>query len=235
MDETTFHIESAVASDAASSVSDAVFHDVFRLDFDAPGFALLTFGADTKPRDIRALMVDLKSKLSLLLTARGGGPLHYLSMGRFDQQATTKFHLDGAPAESVLMLGYEPSVVRSRLFIADYSKCAHDHSMNPRTYLNDFNPMFTSGATMLNGYITELQSFDHSRFNVLLINNSSADYQKGMQGVMHKAEIVSPDPDRTRIVNSTMTFVNDVGRAEPIGQSQQQTFVESDIVSPRLA
>ena len=47
-------------------------------------------------------------------------------MGRFDSQTTTKFHLDGAPDEAFLMLGYEASPVRSELAIADYSKAARD-------------------------------------------------------------------------------------------------------------
>jgi hypothetical protein len=34
-------------------------------------------------------------------------------MGRFDSQATTKFHLAGAPDEAFLMLGYEASRVQS--------------------------------------------------------------------------------------------------------------------------
>ena len=59
-------------------------------------------------------MVELKGLLSDLAVQRGRRPFAYLSMARFDQQETTKFHLDGAPAESLLMLGYEPSKIRSR-------------------------------------------------------------------------------------------------------------------------
>ena len=63
-------------------------------------------------------------------------------MARFDQQETTKFHLDGAPEQSMLMLGYEPSRVVSRLFLADYTRAASDLGITPQLFLTEFNPMY---------------------------------------------------------------------------------------------
>ena len=50
------------------------------------------------------------------------------SIGRFSQVTSTEAHLDGAPDESILMLGYEPSEVESRLTIHDYVRCAADRA-----------------------------------------------------------------------------------------------------------
>ena len=55
-------------------------------------------------------MVVIKRELQSIHRKNSGRELLYLTAERFDQQQTTKFHLDGAPAESILMLGYEPTV-----------------------------------------------------------------------------------------------------------------------------
>ena len=101
--------------------AEIVFDFVWRFDFTAPGFAVLDIGPGMDSHTLRSLMVDLKRRLSEIGVRRGGKPFTYLSMARFDQQETTKFHLDGAPDQSMLMLGYEPSKVVSRLFLADYA------------------------------------------------------------------------------------------------------------------
>src|SRR5688500_16088661 len=87
---------------------------VWRFDFAAPGFCVVDVGPGVDSHTLRSWMVSLKQQLSEFGVRRGRGPFGYRSMARFDQQETTKFHLDGAPARSMLMLGYEPSRVRSR-------------------------------------------------------------------------------------------------------------------------
>jgi len=64
-------------------------------------------------------MLDLKKGWSEVSVRRGRLPFTFRSLARFDQQETTKFHLDGAPEQSMLVLGYEPSRVQSRLPTAD--------------------------------------------------------------------------------------------------------------------
>lgn len=39
---------------------------------------------------------------------------------RFDQQVKTKPQRDGSPEESLLMLGYEPSLIETRPEMSDY-------------------------------------------------------------------------------------------------------------------
>jgi hypothetical protein len=185
----------------------AVFDLVWRFDFDCPGFCLIDVGANTDSHALRRRMVELKNRLSALLQQRIGIPFCFRSMGRFDQQETTKFHLDGAPEQSMLILGYEPSTVVSRLFLADYSRAAFDIGITPQQYLHDFNPMFGHNEERLTPYITELPQpqTDHAR--ILVINNSSLSFDEERRhplGVMHKAILVAPDSSRRRIVNSTM-------------------------------
>lgn len=103
------------------TVAEKVFDFVWRFDFTAPGYCLLDIGPGVDSHSLRSWMVVLKERLSEVSVRRGRRPFLFRSMGRFDQQDTTKFHLDGAPNQSMLMLGYEPSKVRSRLFLADYS------------------------------------------------------------------------------------------------------------------
>jgi hypothetical protein len=182
---------------------------------------------------LRALMVGLKKRLSELAVRESGRQLVYASMARFDQQETTKFHLDGAPDESLLILGYEPSRVRSRLFLADYSRAAFDAGITPRQFLQDFNPMYRRGEDLLDRYTTELPQPDDGHSRILLINNSSLPYtsdRKSSLGVLHKAEILNPDASERRIVNSTMLFA---GAADEISPEQQQEFVSTEKVSQK--
>jgi len=176
-------------------------------------------------------MVDLKGRLSEIAVNRGGKPFTYRSMARFDQQETTKFHLDGAPEQSMLMLGYEPSRVRSRLFLADYTRAAFDLDITPQQFLTDFNPMYKKGEELLDRYITELPQPGDGNSRILLINNSSLPFTEGRTnplGVMHKA-IVTPDDAERRIVNSTMLAVD----GDEIGVEKQEEFVRTDEISQK--
>jgi len=211
--------------------ADDVFSQVMRVGFDVPGFALLSFQQPVPPKSIRRAMVELRRRLSSMLLQSRGCSLNYLSMGRFDQQNTTKFHLDGSPDEAILMLGYEPSRVRSRLFMADYSKCAHAMGLTPREFLDHHNPMFAAGAKMLEPYITQIECFNPAFAQIVVINNSSRAMDGvGLQGVMHQAIIDTPDSALQRVVNSTMMSVAS-GEIEPRSTAEQDVFIESDEIS----
>src|SRR2546423_691115 len=117
-------------------------------------------------------------------------------MARFDQQDTTKFHLDGAPEQSMLMLGYEPSQVQSRLFLGDYTRAAFDLGITPQQFLQDYNPMLRKGEELLARYATELPQPEPGHARILLINNSSLPFTEARSnplGVMHRAIIVTPN------------------------------------------
>jgi hypothetical protein len=154
-------------------------------------------------------------------------------MSRFDQQETTKFHIDGAPPESLLMLGYEPSNVRSRLFLADYSQAAFDLGIEPKRFLKDYNPMFGNGEDALAEYITELPQPEPGHARILLINNSWLPFSEDRTnplGVMHKAIIVTPDESERRIVNSILL----VTEGEEVGVEEQAEFVRTNKISQKV-
>jgi hypothetical protein len=130
-------------------IAETVFDLIWRMDFTAPGFCLLVLGPQLDSHTLRSWIVALKQQLSDINIGRGGRRFVFRSMARFDQQDTTKFHLDGAPEQSMLLLGYEPSKVRSRLFLADYTQAAFDLGITPKQFLQDFNPMYRRGEELL--------------------------------------------------------------------------------------
>ncbi len=213
-----------------------IFGLVWRFDFLAPGFCLLDLGPHVDSCSLRSAMAALKMQLSEVLSPLGK-KFVYRSLGRFNQQVTTKFHLDGAPAESLLMLGYEPSNVRSRLWLADYVHCAFDRGLTPDQFMNDLNPMFHPGEEALTDYVTELPQPDSGHSRILLINNSLlpfTDSQTNPLGVMHKAEIVEPKAEESRIVNSVMLTTTALSKPDLIGEEQESAFVTTDAISPTV-
>jgi hypothetical protein len=216
-----------------TALAERVFPQVFRSDFSAPGVALLSLGPMVGSTELRSLMVALKEALLDLYFRHTDRHLVYLSMAKFNQQVTTKFHLDGAPEESYLMLGYEPTVVPSRLAVADYTRAARDWGITPETLLADFNPMYADHERRLRPYVTELTAFDPAVAQILLVNNSRMPYVESRRnplGVMHQATIVTPQPGRNRVVNSIMMGT----AAEPVEAVGQRLFLETDAVAGEI-
>jgi hypothetical protein len=175
------------------------FYDsVWRQDFDAAGFAYLDI-PNIDSRTLRAEMVELQDRLSGFAVARGRSRLFVRSAGRFNQQNTTKYHLDAAPPESILLLGYEPSRIISEVRIADYSCAAYDLNMPPELFMDRHNPMFSPGEELLARYSTTLTPPAEGSSRLIVINNSSHGF-----GVLHQANIKHPNPAERRIINSMM-------------------------------
>jgi hypothetical protein len=131
------------------------------------------------------------------------------------------------------MLGYEPSKVRSRLFLADYSRAAFDLGITPQQFLNDFNPMYRRGQELLVRYVTELPQPEDGHARILLINNSWLPFieeRTNPLGVMHKAEIVNLTESERRIVNSTML----VTEGEENSPEKLHEFVTTDKISHKV-
>ena len=214
------------------AVAEIAYDRAWRFDFTAPGFCLLDIGPGVDSHTQRTWMVDLKVHLSEVHRRQTGLPFLFRSMARFDQQVTTKFHLDGAPDQSMLILGYEPSKVSSRLFLADYTRAAFDFGITPQQFLQDFNPMFKKGEELLGRYATELPQAQDGQSRIVLINNSSLPFSENRTnplGVMHKAIIDTPNDAERRIVNSTML----VTEGEEIGIEKQAEFVSTDKISQK--
>jgi hypothetical protein len=166
----------------------AVFRRVWRDSLAEPGFALVRFVCQVSSHDLRRAMVDLVRLFPVALVPE--------RFGRFDQQVSTKFHRDGAPPASLLVLGYEPSAVRSRFWIADASAAAVRAGLPLKEYLKANNPMFPAGEAALAPFVTELD-LPHGKSFLVFVNNS-----EGAGGVLHKAVIPDPDPVASRVINS---------------------------------
>jgi hypothetical protein len=204
---------------------------VFRTDFAQPGFVQFSLGSEFGSIEQRRLMVELKRELDRLEQKRRGRSLVYQSLGRFDQQVTTKPHRDGGPDESVLMLGYEPTLVESRVSMSDYSQCAHDMGLSPAEFLDQHNPMFADGQERLLKYTTAVTGFDSSCFQILIINNSLTPVGNNrLLGVLHTAEIINPNSDQVRVVNSTMISVEPQFSDESVSAAGQRDFITTEVI-----
>jgi len=210
-----------------------VYDRVCRTNFLAPGFCLVNLGAELSSQAFRRFMFALERQMKHLHRERLGRDLILMSAARFDQQVTTKPHRDGGPDECFLMLGYEPSSIRADLLMSDYSRCAHDMGLTPREYLEKHNPMFAAGLRILKDYTTQVTCFCNLSFQILLINNSIAEFSEvapRWQGVLHTATIVNPEESFRRVVNSLMVASVPIGTEEPISSKEQDEFVHTNLV-----
>ena len=132
------------------------------------------------------------------------------------------------------MLGYEASNVRSRLFLADYSRAAYDLGLSPQQLLKDFNPMYKRGEELLGRYVTELPQAVEGHSRIVLINNSSLPFdatRTNSLGVLHQAIIDAPDETQHRIINSTMLASREPDQVNP---DAQRHFVTTEQISPKV-
>jgi hypothetical protein len=195
---------------------------VFRTGADRPGFALLGLEEKTLTgRDFRQLLVRLGEDLGEWFGRTFGRGLGYFSLGRFDQQVSTEAHRDGGPDETFLILGYEPTTVRSRLRIFDHVRAARDHGLTPDAFLARYNPLFPQGREALASYGSEVEGFDPTSFQILVINNSVG---PELPGVLHQATIPEPDPSARRVVHS-LIMTPRPGKC--VSWADVQAFVES--------
>jgi hypothetical protein len=212
-----------------------VYQRTCRTGFEAPGFCALHPGSLDSVA-FRRLMVELKRAMAAIHQSVAGDTLIYLSAARFDQQTTTKPHLDGGPEQCFLMLGYEPSEVDAELEIVDYAKCAYDLGLSPKEFLARHNPMFRSGHELLRPYSTRIPCFSRSDFQIICINNSSAPYSRSeaaWQGTVHTATILTPDESKRRVVNSTMIAPAPPGTPDALSEAEQQEFITTSVVRRR--
>lgn len=206
------------------------------MSFDAPGFCVLNVGQGIDSVAFRRLMVDLKREMAAVHEEATGSTLAYLSAARFDQQETTRPHLDGGPDECFLMLGYEPSAIDSEFEIADYAKCAFDLGISPKEFMAEYNPMFRSGYEILRPYTTRLSCFSRADYQIICINNSCSpwsDSRPTWQGTLHRATIPAPDESELRVIDSTMIASVPVGTPDRIDGDELNEFMTTSTVRRR--
>ncbi|MES2790072.1 MAG: hypothetical protein V4719_10650 [Planctomycetota bacterium] len=213
-----------------------VYRLTCRTHFESPGFALLDLGLDCDSQTLRRWMVQLKDRLSELHQSQFNDSIVAVWLGRFSQQITTKFHLDGGPQASLLMLGYEPTTVLSQIRLADVSRCAADRQLTPQEFLDLHNPMFSAGEQLLQPYVTEITRANSSHFHILLVNNSSqslTDHAPGWQGVLHQAIMMQPQSDARRVVNSMLLTVGDPA-SDALTSAIRQDYLTTDQLNQRM-
>lgn len=221
---------------ALSLVAEQVYGLVCRTDFSKPGFALIRLPQSTTSTLQRRVIVDLKGHLSSMIQTERGAGLNWFNMTRFDQKNTTKLHRDGAPSESLLILGYEPSKVHSEVIMADFSRCAHDMGISPDQFLEDFNPMYEKGLEKLAPFICRVSKFEPECSQILVINNSSNPLRPGekrWQGVLHSAT-VAPD-EGSRVINSTCAAPVDSVETSSVTERQVAAFLNEDKIEGRYS
>lgn len=216
---------------------EAIHRLVCRTTFDQPGFCLVDLGRPTSSLRQRALMVELMRAMAEIERTTTGRRLAYQSATRFDQQGTTKLHRDGGPEECFLMLGYEPTTVPSEVALADSARCAADLGITETEFLEQHNPMFHEGEELLRPYLTRLDAFDWTAFQILLINNSLTlshhDGRPAWKGVLHTATILAPDPSASRVINSSLIVSLPEGAPEPFSEDDLEEFLTTDTVLRR--
>ncbi len=199
------------------AVAVGIFRRVWRTALDEPGFAVVRFAGPVDSHTLRRAMLRLVEAF----------PMRFVPerLGRFDQQVTSRFHRDGAPPASLLVLGYEASAVRCRVFVADAHRAARDAGLGVTEFLGRFNPMLPPGEAALRAYTTELAVPDGEPYLVVL-NNSLFEVGGGRPlGVLHKAEVPEPDPAAARVINSAGLML----AGDPAG-----TPLPADAVEPFL-
>ncbi len=225
------YLSAAEFSENPQNLARRMFRQACRLNFEQAGFALAQLGTDGDSRRLRQWMLDILDSLTECSREQSGRELLALSMSRFNQQATTKPHRDGGPAESLLLLGYEPTPIDSRLSIADYSRCAFDLGLTPTEFLDRHNPMFPAAGDLLKEYTIPVSEFDPRQYQILLINNSSADFDPPdprWQGVLHQATIPHPREDAVRAVNSVQLTPAGSSGLVPMTDAEREQFLTDD-------
>lgn len=218
------------------AIAAGIYHKACRTDFDAPGFCVVNVGRSIDSVAFRRLMVEVKGEMARIHESNTSHTLVYQSAGRFDQQETTRPHLDGGPEECLLMLGYEPSGVDSEVEIFDYARCAYDLGLAPKELLARHNPMFESGDELLRPYSTPAVCFTPAAYQIVCINNSWAPFSRekpAWQGVLHTARVLSPDESERRVINSTMIASVAKGTADAVTPSELEAFVTTPGVRRR--
>lgn len=207
-----------------------------RTELSRPGFCLIDLGPTFEPLAFRRLLVGLGRALDAYYWRLTGRRLVFLSVSRFDQQASTWPHRDGGPDESVLLLGYEPTEVVSRLELLDYTRCAADRGLTPQELLARHNPAYAAGQELLRDYTTEVTPFRAGHYQVLLVNNSCTPVEaraRGMLGVLHQAVLPNALPDRSRWINSLMLTTAGPDEGAGLGDEEVRAFVEQAAAAAR--
>lgn len=210
---------------------DNIFDVVLRHSTDKPGFFYKDLGSNLVSTSFRLLMLELKEQLSELCTVRRDKQINYQWMSRANHKNSSNFHIDSAPEESVLILGYEPTIVESKVYLADYTKFLEEKGLAAQDYFrNSINGNFAPNDDELTPYVSELTPFPKDHYRLVIINNSRSYGQKSY-GVFHRGEVQKNINQKDRIVNAVMIAVCEMGVEESCSEFMISDFAKTDLVS----
>ncbi len=207
-----------------------IFKSVFRHSTEQPGFYVLDFSHQIDAITFRQYMVDIKQVLGNLCKVRLNKKLDYQSVGRFNHQNTSKLHRDTAMPHSFLMLGYEPTEVKSNMYIADYSRFIEDQGMTIESYFKGDHETNQPYGNLPKSYITQLPPFVKDHYRLLLLNNSKS-FEKPTLGVFHAAEIYETLPNEPRILNYMMMYLCDLETKDAYSEEAIKGFVNKGSIN----
>lgn len=124
-----------------------IYDKVFRESTDQPGFFYLDLGKKINSKTFRKWMVQLKEGLSNVCNLRTNKQLNYQWLGRFNHQHSSRFHRDSANEQSILMLGYEPTKISSKVYVADYTKLIEEQNTSLATYFGESQEVNTASSS----------------------------------------------------------------------------------------
>ncbi len=209
---------------------ECLFKDVLRDSTEQPGFYYKDLGADFDSKSLRRLQLELKERLSELCQQRLDKQINYQWMSRTNHRNSSKFHIDTAPEQSILILGYEPTSVESKAYLADYTKYLEDQNLSAQDYFrNSINGNFAPDDEALTPYVSEVSPFPKEHYRLLVINNSRSFGQKSY-GVFHRGEVPENLNQEDRLVNGVMVSLCDLGTPESYEEHLIANFVNSDLV-----
>jgi hypothetical protein len=207
----------------------ALFPRVWRNTPTEPGWAVMVPDVPVGSFTLRRKMVRVLTELSAEAERAGLPPFVIERLGRFDQQVSTRFHRDGGPDESLLILGSEPSEVVSRFFVADAARAAEAIGMGVNAFLAANNPLRPAGEAALAEVTTEVR-WPADRGAIVVVNNSLfPDGEPGRSlGLLHRGLIDHPDPTATRVINSLGAMPADEPGRAALPASAVEAFLSRD-------
>ncbi|TXK72015.1 hypothetical protein [Mesonia sp. K4-1] len=220
-----------IKEETIKHIAEKNFKSVFRTTTEAPGFVHLVFNKkEITPYRFRSIMIDLKKELSKLSVSTFNKKLNYHWLVRFDQQVNTPFHVDNAADESILMLGYEPSEIKSELHIADYHAYANKAYKTLEVYSNKFTPVFKEDDDLLKPFTSKINSVNEDNYSIVIINNSSPKPNVETLGMYHKALIINKDLSKSRVVNSMVLNMVSIDKITE-DEQKENIFLSTNLIS----
>ncbi len=217
------------------SLAEEIYYRVCRTDFRTPGFCIVNAGRTIDSQTLRRWMALIKDGMAGIHEERTGKTLAYHSATRSDRHATRPV-VETVPAESFLLLGYEPSAIDAAIEIADYARAAHDLGLSPQEFLARHNPLLREGQEILRPYASRLPCFSKTDYQIICINNSSATYspeQFHWQGVWHTVADAATDSSQPRVINSMVITSVSAGLQDRVTPGEVTEFLTMDAISAR--